>query len=76
MAEPWEIERDRIKSRDAMIKRGIEEGVNDIAEKCAMSMCHNHPGMVYPRMNHNVFAEVKSCIVAAILEAIHRKGRI
>ncbi len=74
--ETWEIERDRIKARDAVIIRGIEEGVNDIAEKYAMSMCHDHPGMVYPRMNHVVFAEVKACIVAACLEACAKKGCI
>lgn len=66
---PWEVERDRIKARDEMILRGMREGVNDIAEKHARAMCFDHPGMVYPRMNHVVFSEVKACIVTAILEA-------
>lgn len=75
-SDDWKVEAERIKSRDAVILKGMEAGINDIAEKQAMSMCHGHPGMVYPRMNRDVFAEVKACIVAACLEAIERKGCI
>ncbi len=75
-SEDWKIERDRIIARDAMIRKGMAEGVDEIAEKWAMSMCFDHPGMVYPRMNRHVFAEVKACIVAAILEACEKKGCI
>ena len=75
-SEDWKIESDRIEARDDILRKGREAGIDDIAEKQAVSMCHDHPGMVYPRMNRNVFAEVKACIVAAILEAVERKGCI
>lgn len=75
-SEDWKIEAKRIEARDAMIRDGISEGVDDIAEKHAKSMVHDHPGMVFPRQNRHVFAEVKACIVAAILEAVERKGCI
>ena len=75
-SEDWKIERDRIIARDDLLRKGREAGVDDIAEKQAASMCHDHPGMVFPRLNRHVFAEVKACIVAAILEALEKKGAI
>jgi hypothetical protein len=67
--EAWRIEADRIKQRDATIMKGMESGVDSIAEKQASAMCFNHPGLVYPRVNREVFAEVKACIVEACLKA-------
>lgn len=74
MAEDWKVEAERIKVRDSMILMGMEAGIDDICEKQAQAMCHDNPGMVYPRLNRHVFAEVKACIVAACLAAIKRKA--
>ena len=74
--ETWKIEEERVKQRDATILKGMEAGIDDIAEKQAHSMCFDHPGMVFPRVNRHIFAEVKACIAAAILEAMEKKGAI
>lgn len=74
MTEQWEIELERIKLRDAMILEGMRLGIDSIAEHYAKRMCFDHPGMVFPRVSRNVFAEVKAVIVEAVLSAIQTRS--